>query len=106
MKSKTTAGLLALFLGGIGIHKFYLEENKQGVLYLIFIWTGIPSILAFFNAVYYFTMSNQDFDKLYNRNQNINRSNLNDLKKLANLKDKGVITEKEFSLKKKSTLGL
>lgn len=30
-KSKITAGLLALFLGGLGIHKFYLNEGGTGI---------------------------------------------------------------------------
>lgn len=28
MKDKLTAGLLALFTGGLGIHKFYLGDTK------------------------------------------------------------------------------
>ncbi|MEZ4462632.1 MAG: TM2 domain-containing protein [bacterium] len=36
MKDKTTAFLLAWFLGGFGIHKFYLGENGAGLLYLLF----------------------------------------------------------------------
>ena len=36
MKSKTTAVLLAFFLGGLGLHKFYLGKTFQGFLYLIF----------------------------------------------------------------------
>lgn len=35
-KNKTTAGLLALFLGGLGVHKFYLGQTLAGVLYLLF----------------------------------------------------------------------
>lgn len=34
--------LLALFLGSFGIHKFYAGKNMQGILHLIFCWTGIP----------------------------------------------------------------
>ena len=34
MKDKTTAALLAFFLGGFGVHKFYLGE-KGGVLRII-----------------------------------------------------------------------
>ena len=49
-KSNTTAVLLALFLGGLGIHKFYLGETGLGILYLLFCWTYIPSIVAFFEA--------------------------------------------------------
>ena len=30
MKDKTTAGLLGVFVGGLGIHKFYLNRPGQG----------------------------------------------------------------------------
>ena len=49
-KNPTTAVLLALFLGGLGIHKFYLEKIGQGILYLLFCWTYIPTIVGFFEA--------------------------------------------------------
>ena len=45
-KSKGVAIVLALFLGGIGVHKFYLGRGGQGVLYLLFCWTFVPSFLA------------------------------------------------------------
>jgi len=34
-KSKTTAILLCLFLGGIGVHRFYLGYTKYGVIQLL-----------------------------------------------------------------------
>lgn len=33
-KSKLTALLLCIFLGGLGIHKFYVGKNGMGLLYL------------------------------------------------------------------------
>lgn len=65
-RGKITAGLLALFLGGLGIHKFYLGKGGQGILYLIFCWTWIPSIIAFIEAIIYFTMDEDRFDEKYN----------------------------------------
>lgn len=44
--NKTTYCLLAFFLGGIGIHKFYAGKTSSGILYLIFCWTFIPSFIA------------------------------------------------------------
>lgn len=35
MKSKTTAYLLWFFLGGLGIHKFYLGKHGMGIVYLL-----------------------------------------------------------------------
>ena len=34
-KDKVTAGLLALFLGGLGIHKFYLGYTTEGIIILL-----------------------------------------------------------------------
>jgi len=60
-RSRTTAALLAIFLGGLGIHKFYLGKVGQGVLYLLFCWTLIPGLIAFFEGIWYLTMLDQDF---------------------------------------------
>ncbi len=67
MKSKTITTILALFLGGIGIHKFYLGQSAQGILYLLFCWTLIPSILAFFQFFGLLLMSDHSFNVKYNR---------------------------------------
>lgn len=39
--------LLALFLGGIGIHKFYAGKTGVGICYLLLCWTCIPACIAF-----------------------------------------------------------
>ena len=65
-KNKAIAGLLALFLGGLGIHRFYLGQ-WWGVLYLVFCWTGVPAIIAFFEALYFFFVSEETFNEIYNR---------------------------------------
>lgn len=64
-KNKTTAGLFALFLGGIGIHKFYLGKTGLGFVYLIFFWTFIPALIAFVEAILFFTMKDEEFNKKY-----------------------------------------
>ena len=43
--------VLCLLLGGAGIHKFYANKWVQGLLYLAFCWTGLPVVLALFDAV-------------------------------------------------------
>lgn len=43
--------LLAFFLGGFGAHKFYAGKIGLGIVYLLFFWTGIPSIVAFFEMI-------------------------------------------------------
>jgi TM2 domain-containing membrane protein YozV len=62
MKSRTKAILLALFLGGIGAHKFYQNKIFSGVLYLIFSWATIPSIIAFIEFIYYLTLTDEQYE--------------------------------------------
>ena len=60
-KDKTAAALLALLLGGIGAHKFYLGKVGQGILYLLLCWTFLPAIAGFIEGIMYLTMSEQKF---------------------------------------------
>ncbi len=66
MKDKTTAALLAILLGGLGIHKFYLGKGALGLLYLVFCWTFIPAIIGLIEGILLLLMSKQDFDLDYN----------------------------------------
>ena len=67
MKNKYVAAALAFFLGGIGVHKFYLGKNGQGILYLVFFWTYIPAIIAFVECIMFLVMDQKEFDKQYNK---------------------------------------
>ena len=64
-RSKMAAALLAIFLGGFGIHKFYLGKTAMGVLYLIFFWTLIPAIIGFIEGIIYLTKSDEEFAEQY-----------------------------------------
>ena len=77
-KNKTTAGLLALFLGGFGVHKFYLGytgagitillTNTIGVFITIFLFL-IPNIvlggIALYEGIIYLTMTDDNFEETY-----------------------------------------
>lgn len=72
MKNKTTAALLALFLGGFGVHKFYLKDTGSGIFYIMLtvfsasLRFPIGWILGFIDALALFSMSEERFDKKYN----------------------------------------
>lgn len=49
--NKTTYLLITFFLGGLGVHKFYTGKIGLGIVYLLFCWTYIPSIIAFIEFI-------------------------------------------------------
>lgn len=66
MKNKTTAGILALFLGGLGVHRFYLGQTGLGILYLVFFWTFIPAFVALIDGIIFLTQEDSKFNEKYN----------------------------------------
>ncbi len=71
-RSKNIAGLLAIFLGTFGIHKIYLQKKEIGAVYLLFFWTGIPTIIGIVEGIVIFAISDTDFNKKYNLQTNDN----------------------------------
>lgn len=60
-KSRVAAGVLAILLGDIGIHKFYMRKIGMGILYLLFCWTGIPALVGLIEGIIYLTESDEKF---------------------------------------------
>ena len=120
MKDRTTALLLCFFVGGLGIHKFYLGKNTAGAIYLIFCWTLIPGIIAFFDFLGLCFMSDREFNAMFNyshpgaiepgssyqmgaqqRSAKESTAALYDLKKLY---DDEIITAEEYEVKRRKIL--
>jgi TM2 domain-containing membrane protein YozV len=120
MRNKITAALLAFFFGWFGVHKFYLGEGVAGVVYLLFCWTMIPGIIAFFEFFGLLLTSDQVFDARYNGGTSLNpgyntnniishaqessRDKAAALGELKNLYDNGVITAEEYEGKRRKLL--
>lgn len=63
IKSKVAAGILGIFLGGIGAHKFYLGNIGMGILYLLFCWTFIPACVGFIEGIIYLCSNDENFQQ-------------------------------------------
>lgn len=62
-RTKSTAALLAILLGGLGMHKFYMGQFWWGVIYIVFILTFIPAIIGLIEGLNYFFMSEKVFQE-------------------------------------------
>ena len=133
MKSKSTAVLFAIILGGLGIHHFYLGDTKKGLCYLIpwvlFCWTlAIPIILWIIETIEGISLackSQEEFDMKYNKGyyrtsympstnyapnytnqapKESQKSKTDQLFELKKLYDAGILTEEEFNVQKNKIL--
>ncbi|MCI9128906.1 MAG: NINE protein [Eggerthellaceae bacterium] len=68
-KSKTVAGVLALFLGNLGIHRFYLGNTTAGiinvVLWILIIPIPVLAVIALIEGIKFLTMSQETFEQEY-----------------------------------------
>ncbi len=64
-KDKSTAAALSILLGSFGAHRFYLEQNGLGLVYLLFCWTLVPTVLGVAEGVRFIRMSEEDFYRRY-----------------------------------------
>jgi TM2 domain-containing membrane protein YozV len=119
MKNKLVAALLAIFLGGLGIHDFYLGRNTKGIIFLLcgtlgwilFLPPVIVSIWAFVEGIMFLVMSDAEFDATFNNGVSststattFQNSPTQALKDLSELMEKGMITPEEFEKKKAELL--
>lgn len=74
-KSHVVAGLLAIFLGVFGVHKFYLGYNQAGFVMLTVTVLGslftlglaapVMQVIALIEGVIYLAKSQAEFDMVY-----------------------------------------
>ena len=74
-KSKLTAGLLAIFLGFLGVHKFYLGYSMSGAITLLVGIVGslvtcgaagtIMWVITIIEGIMYLTKSDEEFTEIY-----------------------------------------
>ncbi len=63
---KVIAGILAILIGGLGIHKFILGYTKEGIIQILLnILCGAGSIIGLIEGIIYLTKSDEEFYNTY-----------------------------------------
>ena len=64
---KLVAGILALLLGSLGVHKFILGYTQEGIIQIVItiITCGIGGIIPFIEGILYLAKSDADFFQTY-----------------------------------------
>ena len=108
-KDFVTTLLICIFLGGLGVHRFFVDKIGTGVLMLVTL--GGLGIWWIIDIILIVTGSFEDSEGrviAYQAAGVANREPAKDIpaeiEKFAELKDKGIITEEEFDKKKKELL--
>ena len=68
---KVLAGVLALLLGYLGIHKFILGYTKEGIIQIVItlVSCGLAGIIPFVEGIIYLTKSDEEFYNTYQLNK-------------------------------------
>ena len=68
---KVIAGVLAIVIGSLGIHKFILGYTKEGIIQIIltFITCGVGSLIGLIEGIIYLTKSDEEFYETYQKNK-------------------------------------
>lgn len=103
MKSKTVAGLLGIFLGAFGVHRFYLGQPIIGLFYLFFCWTFVTALSGFVEGLMFLAMGEERFNRKYNKAYQVASLAVNsadEIEKLHKLQASGIISTEEFKKRK------
>lgn len=68
---KITAGICAILVGWLGVHKFILGYTTEGVIQLVLgvLTCGITNIISIVEGIIYLTKSDEEFVRTYIQNK-------------------------------------
>ncbi len=120
-KDRLSAIILAVILGAIGVHRFYLRQPGLGILYILLLFVGLSPMLGIIDAIAMAVRGEDDFNRRYNpeyyygrrsiaehhfkeyaqrrtRRRRKKKQNISDTRSLERLKQKGKREFKQYDL--------
>jgi len=66
---KIPAGVCAILVGWLGVHKFILGYTTEGIIQLVLGFCGIGWVISLIEGIIYLTKSDEDFVRTYIQNK-------------------------------------
>lgn len=68
---KVIAGVLAIVIGSLGIHKFILGYTKEGIIQIVItlVTCGLGGLIGLIEGIIYLTKSDEEFMQTYQVNK-------------------------------------
>jgi TM2 domain-containing membrane protein YozV len=66
---KLTAGICAILVGWLGVHKFILGYTTEGIIQLVLGLCGIGWVIGLIEGIIYLTKSDEEFVRTYIQNK-------------------------------------
>ena len=65
-EKKIAAGIFAILLGWLGVHKFYLGYTKEGIIQLLLgVFCLVGGIIGLIEGIIYLTKTDEEFVRIY-----------------------------------------
>ena len=61
---RVVAGILAILLGGLGVHRFYIGDTTGGIIRIL-LCCGLFNIIGLIEGIIYLTKTDEEFDRIY-----------------------------------------
>ena len=68
-KDRQMLGIISIFIGGWGVHRFMLGDTKGGILRIVIsvCTCGIGGIIGLIEGITYLTKTDEEFEEIYIR---------------------------------------
>jgi TM2 domain-containing membrane protein YozV len=63
--SRVTCGIVAILIGGLGIHKFMMGNSTAGIIQIVLCCLGVGGIIGLIEGIIYLTKTDEEFYQTY-----------------------------------------
>ena len=63
--NRTTCGIVAILIGGFGVHRFMMGDTTGGIIRIALRCCGVGGIIGLIEGIMYLTKTDEEFYQLY-----------------------------------------